>query len=862
MLKKWYAVTIEGQRASVGWLSHGLCGLLFWSPVGAWAACTNVSPGSGESVLCSGVVNAPVQAQAGSQNVLIQLDASSLVTLDSSLNRVAMSVDSTSELSNFGRIELTGDAAAGVNRGAALLAVNTGNRLLNGVQGEIASSGAFVDGMAADGPGNTLINQGKIITLGANAFGMSAAWLLIGGQPENSLNNSGQILTHGANARGMSILGSNGLIVNSGLVQTTGSGATAVVWQGNSNQLLNSGRIEASGSGANALFSNTVGPTFMARVENLATGELISQQDVAVRMLNGSNTLINAGLVQGGAGVAVVMGGDANTVLLQTGSRIVGMVEGGGNVDTRLILQGSGVVTNAFSGFGSLQMEGSDWQWQGSGSFNTIKLLGGAFQLNSSLAGATLIAKNAQLSGNGVLTGDVVNEGVLSPGAGLASGQLIIVGHYTGSSGILRINSQLGTDASPASLLAVKDGALAGATLIQVKNLGGKGGQTTGDGILLVQASAAQSAPQAFTLAGGSVSAGAYAYFLQRGGLSTGTADNWYLRSSLPDEEVPGGGGSGDGKPPSKPVYRAEVPLYAEIPSLGRELMLEQLGTLQNRQSNLGQQEGRQPFWLRTWAEHTEQQQAGDVTPTFNGQQFGVQLGKTVFESGGSRIGALFGLARASGDVQGFALGQQQRGVGELSIDSAHLGGYWTYLIANGGYSDLVLQLSSLKVSANSTSQVEGNTRGYGVAASWELGRSYALGERWRWQPQAQLIWQQAHYRHFDDSVSDVLVQAANSVTGRLGARLETDWLQSGLAWHPYLQLDVLRTTSTEDEATFAGQTTLKNSPASTVGKVGLGLFGQFKQSSQLQLSVGYSEQWNGTHRQSGFLHLQGRWYW
>lgn len=44
----------------------------------------------------------------------------------------------------------------------------------------------------------------------------------------------------------------------------------------------------------------------------------------------------------------------------------------------------------------------------------------------------------------------------------------------------------------------------------------------------------------AFTLSGGSVSAGAYTYFLARGGASSGTGNNWYPRNTIPPRAYTG----------------------------------------------------------------------------------------------------------------------------------------------------------------------------------------------------------------------------------------------------------------------------------------------------------------------------------
>ena len=56
-------------------------------------------------------------------------------------------------------------------------------------------------------------------------------------------------------------------------------------------------------------------------------------------------------------------GGNGNvTLILQTGSQIVGTANGGAGTNT-VTLQGTGTASNAFTNFQSLTMAGTDWTW-------------------------------------------------------------------------------------------------------------------------------------------------------------------------------------------------------------------------------------------------------------------------------------------------------------------------------------------------------------------------------------------------------------------------------------------------------------------------------------------------------------------
>ncbi len=127
------------------------------------------------------------------------------------------------------------------------------------------------------------------------------------------------------------------------------------------------------------------------------------------------------------------------------------------------------------------------------------------------------------------------NAGVIdmTGGSSVASDTLSVYGNYVGRNGQLLLQTTLGDDSSASDRLVVSQGTISGNTQLGVTNLGGLGGQTRASGIEVVQAlNGATSTNDAFALKG-SVSAGAYQYYLFKGGVTAGTENNWYLRSSV-----------------------------------------------------------------------------------------------------------------------------------------------------------------------------------------------------------------------------------------------------------------------------------------------------------------------------------------
>ena len=137
----------------------------------------------------------------------------------------------------------------------------------------------------------------------------------------------------------------------------------------------------------------------------------------------------------------------------------------------------------------------------------------------------------------------------------------------------------------------VDGGAATGATALRIINRAGPGVRTTGDGIQVVQVvNGGTTSSDAFTSAG--VYAGAYAYMLFRGGVAAGTEQNWYLRSEIKS--------AGE----SRPIYRPGVALYGAVPSLARELAVQQIGTYHDRRGNEERFGDRRAGWARTWGDH------------------------------------------------------------------------------------------------------------------------------------------------------------------------------------------------------------------------------------------------------------------
>lgn len=144
------------------------------------------------------------------------------------------------------------------------------------------------------------------------------------------------------------------------------------------------------------------------------------------------------------------------------------------------------------------------------------------------------------------------NAGIIdmATNSSVASDTLTVDGNYIGSAGQLLLQTTLGDDRSASDRLVVSQGTISGKTQLGIRNLNGQGGLTQVNGIEVVQAiNGASSTNDAFVL-GNRVVAGAYRYQLFKGGLTAGTENSWFLRSSVAAIRPPA---SAPPMPPSAP---------------------------------------------------------------------------------------------------------------------------------------------------------------------------------------------------------------------------------------------------------------------------------------------------------------------
>lgn len=510
-------------------------------------------------------------------------------------------------------------------------------------------------------------------------------------------------------------------------------------------------------------------------------------------------------------------------------------------------------------------------------------------------ASSTLISRQGTVTAKdpGQMT-TVQNAGTIDLTAGNdAQGRLTINGDYEGVDGTLKLNSVLAGDDADSDRLIVSQGTLSGSTGLQISNLGGAGAATSQNGIQVVEArDGATSSDSAFVQTK-TLSAGAYDYRLFKGGVTAGSENSWYLRSTLvatpaPAAETPGeppveppvtppvaAPAPGQAELPapvagqSVPLYRPEVPVYAAAPRGAAIIARQALGTFHQRQGDqqLLSGQGRLPAsWGQAYGGALRQQWSGTVSPSLDGDVYGFKVGQDLYakvsdEGYRQHLGLYVSHSRLDADVKGFALAVEDRSVGDLKLDGDSVGGYWTLVGPQGWYVDGVLQYTKLDGRARSDRGDKLNIDGHAWTGSLESGYPIRVAERWTIEPQAQLIAQKVSLDSANDSVSRISQDAQVELTGRLGVRLEGAFTgSSGRLLQPYAQVNLWHGDGGRDTLTFDDVDKIKTDYRYTAVQLETGLVAQINEALSLHGGVQYTSNLDSREQEASGVNLGLRW--
>ncbi|WP_441252423.1 autotransporter family protein [Tardiphaga sp. 71_E8_N1_1] len=735
---------------------------------------------------------------------------------------------------------LAGTVPAGV--GTTNVNTMSPNATILGVGGPATgATGTLILGSATPGAfGNLTIQNGSTLTTSSFArFGLSAAnggiltvtgpgsqWLVNGlvslgflGSGTLNIENGGQVVA----VAGIAVGNGGG---SSGTLNVSGGGTLQTQFlrggAGASQANFDNGILRARAN--NATFINGFNP---GELNLLAGGLTIDTNGFTVGTdatsgfsgiggltitggtvfgLQANSTYSGETRIVAGSGLALSGAGaiaNSSRVIADGAFNVTGITAAGTSIQS---LAGSGTValgtknlaiTNAkndlfsgvISGTGALTVSGGTQTLSGANSYTgATNVNGGTLRAGAANIFGTTSAFSVASGGTFNLAGfnqtltSLDNAGMVTLG-GAPGTTLTVAGNYVGNGGTVQLNTRFGGDSSPTDLLRVQ-GSTSGSSSLRVNNVGGGGAQTV-EGIKVVDVVGASNG--AFALLGDyviqgqqAVVGGAYAYTLQKNGVSTPTDGDWYLRSSLVNPPPPMS---------AMPLYQAGVPLYENYTQV--LLGMNELPTMQQRVGNrywggsdAMARAGVAPapgaasptptaFWGRIEGGQSDLQPSTTTGSTYKADQFKMQSGLDGLLMENERGRLIVGLTGQYGLTT--ANVASVFGNGRIRVEGAGVGGTLTWFGDNGFYVDGQAQSMFYRSDLSSVlagTMAHGN-EGVGYAFSAETGKRFFVGNGWSLTPQAQLSYSKAEFDSFTDRFgAPVSLRDGDSLIGRAGLAL------------------------------------------------------------------------------------------
>lgn len=798
-----------------------LVALVLCLPRAASAACVPAVPASGDTVICT-----------DSQNTTYSVSGQSSLTVDVRTNA---NLNNGFAASAIGTLDMM--SAGNINQ--FLTFTDIGSLDLRFTGGNVNGPLTVTNGGSVTIDNN--VNLG-LVTLNSsqltftNRRTVNNGIRLTSSGTSTITNEPGATINQGIRSSGTSA----DTIVNSGTIQgeaTPGSGASVDLGAGNDTFINLAGTVNqfvSTGDGADIIE---------------VSGGLFND---GIRAGTGNDDLTwTGGIVRN-----IDMGDGTDTALLQ------GLPSSSldfGNLNSLSGGQGAGdtLTFDDVDAFGPSRF--SLWELVELTNGSSLNLGNGALTLGDSVTGtgeltidssSTLFASGDQNSVRPFAStqlASVTNAGTIDlTGSASTGDRLTIAGNYVGNGGSLKLNTVLGTDGSPSDLLIISGaGATAtGRTSVNILNAGGAGGETTGNGILVVEATnGATTVPNAFAIPEDApVVAGAFEYHLFRSGLDGTSPENWYLRTGdgpiCPgdpgDGTGDGGGGGGDGSgggggggeggsggggdgsgeggggggiTADSSAFRPEAGLYKFNPAFAVVYGSAILDTLHERRG----EQREQAAWGRVVDQHGHKTCSDRIgSPETDYNLYAVQFGSDLYgregSDGASDLAGIYGaIGRVGSDVDVFS-----KFAGTNRLNGYSIGGYWTHYGAGGWYLDAVLQGTMYDLDSASVRPFSLSTDGFGFAASLEAGYPIGLGDGWIAEPQAQMVYQTINIADASDGAATISASDDESLVARMGLRVAKTWKPELNSNAPTLMTAWLRTSISNEflgvpETTFSG---------------------------------------------------------
>jgi len=716
---------------------------------------------------------------------------------------------------------LTVNHLGGMSSSSAIAINNADATLLNTSILSQVREGISIDG-SADRFSNVTYDRGTIVT---DSDQSNAVAVTFGNLQMKNVD----IHTLGQYSNGLMVQNDSVVQVSGGSITTQAAATNGVTINGANDLTLADGLLISTPGNASVGLALNADPMTADQVQKVRIDNAtINSGNVGIsKIYDGAAQVIidNASLVLGINAAMTFADNGASTVNVSGKSQIIGNIINGTTAKTDVTLDGS-VLTGAVQNLSSLTLNNqSVWNLTGDSVLTNLSMDNSLLNFTQPQQGQFHTLNASTLSGNGSLN----------------------------------FNTQLGSDNSPTDSLHVQGNA-SGQFGVLVRNVGGSGALTTGDGIRLVQVDGDDTSSLKLLR---KVSAGAYDYYLYKGGSSS--SKDWYLRTYLepvpPPEPVPDPDPDPAPEPTPQPTptpipkpviaYRTDVVGYIAAPFLNRQYGFSSMGSYHERTGD-SVKRAQDGTWARIGGAH-DNYDIGRFS--FDSDIRYIQIGKDLYQDETPRgnnvhAGIMISLGDQKTNSSDSARGLvgESTDTGDVSTDAYGIGGYYTVKTDSGAYLDFVGQVTDYHTEFQSETQAKQD--GYGVALSAEGGIPFAITQSWRLEPQTQVIYQYLHMKGFNDGIASVEKTTDNSVQARAGVRLSHLPQVDQPNITPYLNLDAVSTFSDAPAVTIAS-TRISPDFTQSTWKAGGGITAMLSKNAALYASANYLRGFDG--KQEGY---------
>ncbi|MFV0321524.1 MAG: autotransporter outer membrane beta-barrel domain-containing protein [Alphaproteobacteria bacterium] len=343
---------------------------------------------------------------------------------------------------------------------------------------------------------------------------------------------------------------------------------------------------------------------------------------------------------------------------------------------------------------------------------------------------------------------------------------------------------------------------------------------------------------------------------------------------------------------PKKPtMVTSDIPAYVALPTIGREIAMNELDTLHQRlgelrnnqgwvgtgasnlKTNLGQawhnavnfDDTKANAWLRGTLSHLDlgSDNSYDLNGTYGGFNFGIdkkfELGN--YSPDWVMYGGLFG-GYKTGDFETNGIGPEYNAFNGASIgvDTWSIGAYATFFSTAGSYLDFVAEYIDFNADVDAHDNV--SVDGYALAGSLEVGHSFDLAKNWIIEPQAQVKLAHVKWNDFRSDETDVSIDSHTYITGRLGIRTEKTIKTERGEVKPYLYLGMLHEFTNAPEINYGtlDHGIFEAHNFDTAGEIRAGVTADLNQTIQLYGDIGYITDFSDYQNIRGDLGVRIRW--